>query len=158
MSTKKYHVTLTPAERERLKEIIRKGKQAAAKIRRAHLLLAADEAEDGLKMTDEQIKRAYHVSLRTVERLRQRFVEEGFEVALAAKSTGGPQVIKIDGEVEAHVIALRLGPVPEGRNRWTMRLLAEKMVELDYVDSISYETVRQVLKKTNLNLTNGSAG
>lgn len=158
MSTKKYHVTLTPAEREQLKEMIRKGKQAAAKIRRAHLLLAADEAEGGLNMTDEQIKRTYHVSLRTIERLRQRFVEEGFEVALAAKSTGGPQVIKIDGEVEAHVIALRLGPVPEGRNRWTMRLLAEKMVELEYVDSISYESVRQVLKKTNLNLTNGSAG
>lgn len=158
MSTKKYHVTLTPAEREQLKEIIRKGKQAAAKIRRAHLLLAADEAEGGLKMTDEQIKRAYHVSLRTVERLRQRFVEEGFEVALVAKSTGGPQTIKIDGEVEAHVIALRLGPVPEGRNRWTMRLLAEKMVELDYVDRISYESVRQVLKKMNLSLTSGSAG
>lgn len=158
MSTKKYHVTLTPAEREQLKEIIRKGKQAAAKIRRAHLLLAADEAEGGLKMTDEQIKRTYHVSLRTIERLRQRFVEEGFEVALQAKSSGGPQVIKIDGEVEAHVIALRLGPVPEGRNRWTMRLLAEKMVELDYVDSISYESVRQVLKKMNLSLTSGSAG
>ena len=158
MSTKKYHVTMTPAERERLKEIISKGKQAAAKIRRAHLLLAADEAEGGLKMTDDQIKRAYHVSRRTVERLRQRFVEEGFEVALQAKSTGGPQLIKIDGEVEAHVIALRLGPVPEGRNRWTMRLLAAKMVELDYVDSISYETVRQVLKKMNLSLTSGSAG
>lgn len=158
MSTKKYHVTLTPAEREQLKEIIRKGKQAAAKIRRAHLLLAADEAEGGLKMTDEQIKRTYHVSLRTIERLRQRFVEEGFEVALQAKSSGGPQVIKIDGEVEAHVIALRLGPVPEGRNRWTMRLLAEKMVELKYVDSISYESVRQVLKKMNLSLTSGSAG
>lgn len=158
MSTKKYHVTLTPAEREQLKEMIRKGKQAAAKIRRAHLLLAADEAEGGLKMTDEQIKRAYHVSLRTVERLRQRFVEEGFEVALAAKSTGGPQTIKIDGEVEAHVIALRLGPVPEGRNRWTMRLLAEKMVELEYVDSISYESVRQVLKKTNLNPNSELAG
>ena len=158
MSTKKYHVTLTSAEQEQLKEIIRKGKQAAAKIRRAHLLLAADEAEGGLKMTDEQIKRAYHVSRRTVERLRQRFVEEGFEVALQAKSSGGPQTIKIDGGVEAHVIALRLGPVPEGRNRWTMRLLAEKMVELDYVDSISYESVRQVLKKMNLNLTSGSAG
>jgi transposase len=158
MSTKKYHVTLTRAEREYLKEIIRKGKQAAAKIRRAHLLLAADEAKGGLKMTDDQIKTAYHVSRRTVERLRQRFVEEGFEVALQAKSTGGPQVIKIDGEVEAHVIALRLGPVPEGRSRWTMRLLAEKMVELAYVDSISHESVRQVLKKTNLNLTSGSAG
>ena len=121
MLAKKYHVTLTPGEREYLKEIIRKGQQAAAKIRRAHLLLAADEAEGGLKMTDEQIKRAYHVSLRTVERLRQRFVEEGFEVALQGKSTGGPQVIKIDGEVEAHLIALRLSPVPEGRNRWTMR-------------------------------------
>jgi len=158
MLAKKYHVTLTSAERDQLKGIIAKGKQAAAKIRRAHLLLAADESEEGLKMTDEQIKRAYHVSLRTVERLRQRFVEEGFEVALQAKSTGGPQVIKIDGEVEAHVIALRLGPVPEGRNRWTMRLLAEKMVELEYVDSISRESVRQVLKKTNLNRSSGSAG
>jgi transposase len=158
MSTKKYHVTLTSAERDHLKEIIAKGKQAAAKIRRAHLLLATDESEEGLKMTDEQIKTAYHVSLRTVERLRQRFVEEGFEVALQAKSTGGPQVIKIDGEVEAHVIALRLGPVPEGRNCWTMRLLAEKMVELEYVDSISHESVRQVLKKMNLNRSSGSAG
>jgi transposase len=158
MVAKKYHVTLTPAECEYLKEIIRKGQQAAAKIRRAHLLLAADEAEEGLKMTDEQIKRAYHVSLRTVERLRQRFVEEGFEVALQGKSTGGPQVIKIDGEVEAHLIALRLGPVPEGRSQWTMRLLAEKMVELEYVDSISHESVRQVLKKTNSNRSSGLAG
>jgi transposase len=158
MSTKKYHVTLTPTERERLKDIISKGRQAAAKIRRAHLLLAADESEGGLKMTDEQIKTAYQVSLRTVERLRQRFVEEGFEVALAAKSTGGPQVIKIDGEVEAHLIALRLGPAPEGYNCWTMRLLAEKMVELEYVDSISHESVRQMLKKTNLNRSSGSAG
>ena len=158
MLAKKYHVTLTQAERDQLKEIIAKGKQAAAKIRRAHLLLATDESEEGLKMTDEQIKTAYHVSLRTVERLRQRFVEEGFEVALQAKSSGGPQVIKIDGEVEAHVIALRLGPVPEGWNRWTMRLLAEKMVELDYVDIISHESVRQVLKKTNLNRSSGSVG
>jgi len=158
MSAKKYHVTLTPAEREQLQEIIGKGRQAVAKIRRAHLLLAADEAEAGLKMTDEQIRTAYHVSLRTVERLRQRFVEEGFEVALKAKSTGGPQTIKIDGEVEAHVIALRLGPVPEGRSGWTMRLLAAQMVDLEYVDSISHESVRQVLKKTNSNRSSGSGG
>jgi len=158
MSAKKYHVTLTPAEREQLKAIIGKGQQAAAKIRRAHLLLAADEAEGGLKMTDAQIQTAYQVSLRTVERLRQRFVEEGFEVALKAKSTGGPQTIKIDGAVEAHVIALRLGPAPEGRSRWTLRLLAEQMVELEYVDSISHESVRQVLKKTNSNLNSASAG
>jgi len=109
-------------------------------------------------MTDEQIKQAYHVSLRTVERLRQRFVEEGFEVTLKAKSTGGPQTIKIDGEVEAHVIALRLGSPPAGREQWTMRLLAQKMVELEYVDSISHESVRQVLKKTNSNLNNMSGG
>lgn len=158
MSTKKYHVTLTPTERELCKEIIRKGQQAAAKIRRAHLLLAADEAEGGLNMTDAEIKTAYHVSLRTVERLRQRFVEAGFEVALQGKSSGGPQVIKIDGEVEAHLIALRLGPVPQGRNQWTMRLLAEKMVELEYVDSISHESVRQVLKKTNSNRSRRLAG
>jgi transposase len=158
MLAKKYHVTLTQAERDQLKEIIAKGKQAAAKIRRAHLLLAADESEEGLQMSDEQIKTAYHVSLRTVERLRQRFVEEGFEVALQGKSSGGPQVIKIDGEVEAHLIALRLGPVPEGRSQWTMRLLAEKMVELEYVDSISHESVRQVLKKTNSNRSSGLVG
>jgi len=158
MLVKKYHVTLTQAERDQLKEIIAKGKQAAAKIRRAHLLLAADESEEGLQMSDEQIKTAYHVSLRTVERLRQRFVEEGFEVALQGKSSGGPQVIKIDGEVEAHLIALRLGPVPEGRSQWTMRLLAEKMVELEYVDSISHESVRQVLKKTNSNRSSGLVG
>ncbi|MFN8453423.1 MAG: helix-turn-helix domain-containing protein [Anaerolineae bacterium] len=158
MSTKKYHVTLTPTERETCQKIIHKGRQAAAKIRRAHLLLAADEAEGGLNMTDEEIKTAYHISLRTVERLRQRFVEEGFEVVLQGKSSGGPQVIKIDGEVEAHLIALRLGAVPAGRNQWTMRLLAEKMVELAYVDSISHESVRQVLKKTNSNPSSGLAG
>ncbi len=144
---KKYIVTLTQKEREELSSIIKKGKNAA-KIRRSHILLGADASAEGKQMTDEAISKAYSVSIRTIERLRERFVQEGFEIALKGKPADDPKPRKIDGEVEAHLIALTRSQAPDGYKQWTLRLLADKMVELEYIDSISHESVRQVLKKT----------
>ena len=146
---KKYIVTLTQKEREELSSIIKKGKNAA-KIRRSHILLGADASAEGKQMTDEAISKAYSVSIRTIERLRERFVQEGFEIALKGKPADDPKPRKIDGEVEAHLIALTRSKAPDGYKQWTLRLLADKMVELEYIDSISHESVRQVLKKNEL--------
>ena len=146
---KKYIVTLTQKEREELSGIIKKGKNAA-KIRRSHILLGADASAEGKQMTDQAISKAYSVSIRTVERLRERFVSAGFEIALKGKPAGEPKPRKIDGDVEAHLIALSCSKAPDGYKQWSFRLLADKMVELEYIDSLSHESVRQVLKKTNL--------
>ena len=143
----KYIVTLTKEEREESIKIIKKGKNAA-KIRRAHILLGADASPEGKQMSDQAISTAYSVSIRTVERLRERFVEEGFEIALKGKAAAGARFRKIDGDVEAHLIALNRSEAPAGYKAWSLRLLADKMVELEYIDSISHESVRQVLKKT----------
>lgn len=146
---KKYIVTLNQEEREELTTIIRKGKNAA-KIRRAHILLGADASAKGKQMIDEAISKAYSVNIRTVERLRERFVLEGFEIALKAKPADAPKPRKIDGDVEAHLIALTRSKAPDGYKQWSFRLLADKMVELEYIDSISHESVRQVLKNNEL--------
>lgn len=100
-------------------------------------------------MTDEAISQAYSVSIRTVERLRERCVLEGFEIALNGKGADAPKYRKIDGDVEAHLIALTRSQAPDGYKDWSLRLLANKMVELEYIDSISHESVRQLLKKTS---------
>ena len=147
--TKKYIVTLTQEEREELSGIIKKGKNAA-KIRRAHILLGADASAEGKQMTDEAISKAYSVGIRTVERLRERFVLEGFEIALKGKPATDPKPRKIDGDVEAHLIVLNRSQAPDGYKQWSLRLLADKMVELEYIDDISHESVRQVLKKNEL--------
>lgn len=146
---KKYIVTLTQEEREELTDIIKKGKNAA-KIRRAHILLGADASDEGKQMTDEAISKAYSVGLRTVERLRERFVSEGFEIAVKGKPATDPKPRKIDGDVEAHLIALTRSQAPDGYKQWSLRLLADKMVAMEYIDSISHESVRQVLKKNEL--------
>jgi transposase len=143
---KKYIVTLTERERDTLYTIIKKGKNAA-KIRRAYLLLAADASAEGKQMNDQAIQHAYNVSLRSVERLRQRFGQDGFEVALNGKPREPRPPRWLDGEVEAHLIALTRTQAPDGYADWTLRLLADKMVELDYVETISHESVRQLLKK-----------
>jgi len=148
---KKYIVSLTSPEREPLQGVISKGSNAS-KIRRAYVLLGADASADGKQMTDEAIHQAYNVSIRTIERLRQQFVEEGFERALNRKVVD-PTPRKIDGDVEAHLIAMYCGQAPNGYTDWSLHLLAGQMVELNYVESISHETVRQVLKKTNLSPT-----
>lgn len=145
---RRYSVKLSDEEREVLNNVIKQAKNAA-KIKRSHILLGTDMSEAGKQMTDEAISEAYNVSKITIERLRKRYVEEGFKVALKGKAVGGLKLRKIDGDVEAHLIALSCGEAPEGYEEWSLRLLAEKMVELQYIDSISHESVRQVLKKTN---------
>jgi transposase len=142
---KKYLVTLTDEERQGLELLLRKGKVAARTLTHARVLLKADRSAG---WTDQQIADAFGVAVRTVERLRQRFVEEGFEAALKPKAV--PRLPrKVDGEVEAHLVALAGSDPPEGRRRWTLRLLAGRLVELDLVESISHERVRQTLEKTN---------
>lgn len=145
--SKKYVVDLTEAEREELKELTGKNKGNRAKIINAFVLLKADRGGDHWK--DAQISAAFTVSIRKIERLRQRFVEEGFEAALSRKSVDRSHRRKIQGEEEARLIALCCSPAPEGRTRWTLRLLADKLVELELVESVCPETVRQTLKKMN---------
>lgn len=142
---KRYLVTLTDEERQSLRDLVSRGKTAARAIGHARVLLKADVAED---CDDEEISQACDVSIRTVERVRQRFVEDGLEAALRPPRVPRPPR-KLDGEVEAHLVALACSDPPEGRARWTVRLLAQKLVELGHVDSISHESVRTALKKTS---------
>ena len=145
---KQYHVTLTETEQQTLRELIGRRNGQALEVKRAYILLAADENGE-LQWRDAQIVQAYQVSRRTVERTRQRFVEEGFEIAVHGKRREVYKEKVFDGEVEAHLIAERCSDPPEGRARWTLQLLADRMVELEYVAHISHESVRQLLKKTN---------
>jgi transposase len=147
---KKYIVTLTEEERAGLEQLVRTGKAAAYKITHARILLMADSSEGGPACTDGQIADALLVGTATVERLRQRFVEEGLDAALCRKKQARPSRERtFDGAAEARLIALACSQPPEGRACWTLRLLAEKLVELEVVDSVSHETVRQALKKTS---------
>ncbi len=142
---KKYLVTLTEDERHYLEQLVAKGKAAARTWAHAHVLLQADEA---IGDTDAEIAETFGLGVRTVERVRQRFVEGGLEAALKPKSF--PRLPrKVDGDVEAHLVALACSDPPAGRRRWTLRLLADQLVELDLLESISHEKVRQVLKKTS---------
>jgi len=144
---KKYIVRLTDEERRTLQEIVKKLKGSSQKVRRAQILLKADV--DGPAWTDKQIAQAFDCRTKTVENIRQRLVTEGFEVTLCGKRRETPARKPIfNGEQEAKVIALRLGPPPKGFANWTVRLLAEKVVELAIVPSVSHETVRRTLKKT----------
>ena len=142
---KKYIVDLTDEERNRLRQLVRSGKHSARRIRYGHVLLKAHAG-----WTDQKISEALDIGIRTVQRIRQRFVEEGMEVALGARSRKPkPYRRKLDGRQEAQLIALACSEAPEGRTRWTLRMLADRMVELCYVDTVCHETVRRVLKKTN---------
>lgn len=144
---KKYIVRLTEEERDVLREVVKKLKGTNQKVRRAQMLLKADE--DGPGWTDSRIAEAFDCRRQTVENLRQRFVEFGFQETLAGKKRAQPPTEKIlDGEQEAKIIAVRLGSPPAGYAHWTLRLLARKVVELELVDAVSYETVRRTLKKT----------
>ena len=146
---KKYCVTLNDNERQDLDELIKRRSKNAPPVKRAFMLLKADQSPGAPAWTDERIAESYNTSVRTVERLRQRFVEEGFHVALHGKKREPTKEKLFDGQVEAHLVALRCSEPPQGFARWSFRLLADKMVELDYVESISHESVRQLLKKTN---------
>ena len=141
----KYVVDLTPAERDQLLHLIRGGKPSARKVSRARMLLKADE-----NLSDEQIARELHAGVATVGRIRKRFVEEGLDNALHEKPRPG-QRRKLDGKAEARLIAEVCSSAPAGHARWTLRLLAERVVALELAEAISHETVRQILKKTNSN-------
>lgn len=149
---KKYRVTLTPEERVQLTALLSKGKAAARTLTHARILLKTDEAEGGPAWTDAAICTALDVGLCTVMRVRERFVEEGFDAALRPRPSSYVQPRKLDGHLEAQLVTLACSEAPAGRSRWTMRLLADRLVQLGVVEEISHETVRQTLKKTKLSL------
>jgi hypothetical protein len=139
-------------ERNRLLSIIHKGRHNAKTVRNANILLNCDEGEFSNKVTNDVITRILNVSPRSIDRVKKLFVEEGLDIVLTGKPRQREYPMKIDGDLEAHLVALACSDAPEGYARWSLRLLADKMVELKYLDTISYETIRQVLKKTNLSL------
>lgn len=143
MPAKQYRVNLTQDEREHLLDITRRGKSSARKVKRSLILCKADEG-----LTDQQVAEALMVGPSTVSRVRRRFVEGGLERALNDRPRPG-QRRKLDGKQEAHLVAVACSSAPEGHTRWTLQLLADQVVKLELTDSISRETVRQVLKKTN---------
>jgi len=154
---KKYIVRLTKEERQKLKEVVTKGQTAACKIRHANILLKADANGPNWQVKD--IARAFGVHENTAGKIRQRFMEQGLEAALSRKKQDYPsRAPKFDGAAEAHLIAVACSQPPEGRSRWTLKLLADKAVELEIVDSVVPETIRQTLKKTNLSRTSGRCG
>jgi biotin operon repressor len=144
---KKYIVRLSKEERNTLRDIVKKLKGSSQKVRRAQILLKADA--DGPAWSDRRIAEAFGCRRQTVEMIRQRLVETGFQETLDGKKRADPPTPKVlDGEQEAKILATRLGPPPKGYANWTLRLLARKVVELQIVDAVSYETVRRTLKKT----------
>lgn len=144
---KKYRVTLTVEEQQELIEITNKGKRNAQILRNAYILLNVNESEDSKKKKDIEVANFLNITVQTVENIRKKFVLESYDTALYGRISKRIYKRKIDGDAEAHLIALSCGEPPEGFARWSLRLLSNKMVELNYTDSISHETVRTVLKK-----------
>lgn len=147
---KRYRVTLTDEERSELGAMVSKGKSNARKLVRARILLLADQAAGGSAKSDPEIVEALGCGRATVERVRRQFVEEGLEETLEPSPSTRIYERKLDGRIEAHLVALACGAPPEGRSSWTLRLLGDRLVALGHVDSVSHETVRQTLKKTLL--------
>ena len=150
---KKYIVKLTSEERDGLKEVVNTGKTAAHKRKHAQMLLKADQSSQGPAWSDMQIAEAFDCHRTTVENLRKRLFEHGLEKAMGHGNRGSYRAKKLDGVAEAHLIATACSKAPEGRNRWTVRLLANQMVSLRIVDSCSATTVHRTLKKMSLSLT-----
>ena len=150
---KKYIVTLTEEERRILGELTSRGEHKSQKILDALTLLGCDEGEFQKKRsTNEEISRVLNTSMRKIDRVKKRFVEEGFDVTLNRRKGSRIYVKKTDGDFEAHLVALSCSEPPEGFARWSLRLLADKVIELDYIDTISREAIRRILKKTKSNL------
>ena len=148
MPTKRYVVTLTPDERDQLDARTKAGKRSARTITRARILLLADQGEHGPGWEDRRVAEALGCGHRTVERIRERFVTEGLDAALRPKARPRPpREPVLDGAAEARLIALACSATPDGRKAWTLRMLADKLVELEVVESVSHETVRRTLKK-----------
>ena len=146
-----YTVTLTEDEREALYEITSKGRHNSQKVLNALILLNCDKGELNVNhSTNEEISRVLNISMRKIDRVKKRFVEEGLEVALNGKESERVYSKKVDGDLEAHLVALSCSEPPEGFSRWSLRLLADKAVELGYVEEISHETVRRTLNKNEI--------
>jgi len=156
---RKYRVTLAREEREELESTVQKGNHRSQKVINALILLNCDQGHfQSIPMKNEDVAAILRISMRKIDRVKKRFVEEGFETALTGRKGNRVYEKKADGEFEAHLIALSCGEPPEGFARWSLRLLADKAVELQYIDSISYETVRRVLKKRNKTLEEARVG
>lgn len=155
----KYKVTLTVTEREELKSIIEKGKHRSQKVLNAIILLNTDDGDfQARRSKNEDIAKVLQISMRKIDRVKKCFVEEGIEIALNGKKGQRAYKKKADGDFEAHLVDLSCSKPPEGFARWSLRLLADKVVELNYVENISHETIRRVLKKTKLSLGAKSVG
>ena len=156
---KKYIVTLTEEERKTFSDIASKGKQRSQKILNALILLGCDKGDYQTEhSTNEEMSRVLQISMRKIDRVKKRFVEGGLDAALDKRTGKRIYAKKTDGHFEAHLIALSCSEPPEGFARWSLRLLADKVVELNYIDSISHETVRRILKKTRSSLGNKRDG
>ncbi len=149
---KRYVVKLSEDERDALEQICKKGRVAAQRRRHAGILLLADEGEHGPSMTDVEVAERIEVTTRCVAKVRERCVDEGLEVALQRKKRSRERTAKLDGDAEARLVSLACSDAPEGQARWTLKLLTERLVELEIVESVACETVRQVLKKHNKTL------
>ena len=145
----KYKITLSKTEHEQLIDIISKGVHSSQLYQTAYILLNSDEGKYGDKIIGKEISKVLKVSMRMIDRAKRRFVEDGFEACLKRHSSKQPKERKVDGDLEAHLIALSCSKAPKGFSRWSLRMLADKVVELKYAESISHETVRRALKKTN---------
>ncbi len=159
LNMKKYIVTLTKEERNDLSALTSKGKHRSQKVLNALILLGCDEGDyQENHSINEEISRVLCVSMRKIDRVKKRFVEEGLDVTLNGKKGTRIYSKKVDGDFEAHLVALSCSEPPEGFARWSLRLLADRAVELNYIESVSHETVRRILKKTNSNLGNVKDG
>ena len=156
---KKFTVTLTKQERAELKKISSKGKHRSQKVLNTLILLGCDEGEfQEKRSTNEEISRVLKTSMRKIDRVKKRFVVDGLDIALNGRKGSRVYAKKADGDFEAHLVALSCSKPPKGFARWSLRLLADKVVELDYIDSISHESIRRILKKTNSNLGRTKGG
>lgn len=148
----KYKITLTSEERKELETMIDKGIHPVSKIKDALVLLNFDEGSNAKKYTNQVVSDVVHTSMKTIDRVKKKFVEEGFDAVMHPGKSKRVYIKKFDGELEAHLVALCCSEAPVGYAKWSLRLLADKMVELQYVDNISHESIRQILKKTKLSL------
>jgi hypothetical protein len=150
---KKFTVTLTRDERDELKQISSRGTHRSQKVLNTLVLLGCDEGEyQEKRSTNEEISRVLKTSMRKIDRVKKRFVVDGLDVALNGRKGSRVYAKKVDGDFEAHLVALSCSAPPKGFVRWSLRLLADKVVELDYIDNISHESIRRILKKTNSSL------
>ncbi len=156
---RKYIVTLTQDERKSLGVLTSKGKHRSQKILNALILLGCDEGEFQVKRsTNKEISKVLNISMKKIDRVKKRFVEDGLDITLNGRKGSRIYAKKVDGDFEAHLVALSCSEPPKGFARWSLRLLADKVIELDYIDDVSHETIRQVLKKTRLNLGSAKDG